>query len=145
MTTSQATAAHPEASSARPTALARLEHVNITVSDPDRTAQTLVSIFDWHVRWEGASTQGGRSVHVGTDDDYLALYTMGTTTDRALNSYDRIGGLNHIGLVVEDLDAIEQRVIDAGFEPTNHGDYEPGRRFYFWDHDDVEFEIISYA
>jgi len=130
MTTSQATA--------------RLEHVNITVSDPDRTAQMLVSIFGWHVRWEGGSIHGGRSVHVGTADDYLALYTMGDAADQASNSYDRIGGLNHIALVVEDLDDIEQRVIAGGFEPTNHGDYEPGRRFYFWDHDGVEYEIVSY-
>jgi len=64
--------------------------------------------------------------------------------DQASNSYDRIGGLNHIALVVEDLDDIEQRVIAGGFEPTNHGDYEPGRRFYFWDHDGVEYEIVSY-
>lgn len=143
MTTSQATAPHAPTSPS--TALARLEHVNITVSDPDRTAQMLVSIFGWHVRWEGDSIHGGRSVHVGTDDDYLALYTMGQTANPASSSYGSVGGLNHIALVVEDLDGIEQRVIDAGYQPTNHGDYEPGRRFYFWDHDEVEYEIVSYA
>jgi len=143
MTTSPAST--PQASTTQATRLARLEHVNITVSDPDRTAKMLVTIFDWHVRWTGDSIHGGRSVHVGTDDDYLALYTMGQPSDRAPSSYGRIGGLNHIALVVEDLDDIERRVIDAGFAPTNHGDYEPGRRFYFWDHDNVEFEVVSYA
>ncbi|MEM7190453.1 MAG: VOC family protein, partial [Pseudomonadota bacterium] len=24
-------------------------------------------------------------------------------------------------------------------------DYEPGRRFYFADHDGIEFEVVSYA
>jgi hypothetical protein len=47
--------------------------------------------------------------------------------------------------VVEDLDLIEKRVIAAGFAPYNHGDYEPGKRFYFNDHDDIEYEVVSYA
>jgi catechol 2,3-dioxygenase-like lactoylglutathione lyase family enzyme len=45
---------------------------------------------------------------------------------------------------VEDLDMIEQRVLDEGFETFNHGDYEPGRRFYFLDPDGIEFEIVQY-
>jgi len=44
-----------------------------------------------------------------------------------------------------DLDATEQKVLQAGFKTHNHGDYEPGRRFYFNDHDGVEYEIVSYA
>ncbi len=50
-----------------------------------------------------------------------------------------------MGIVVDDLDAVEQRVIAAGLTPTNHDDYEPGRRFYFDDPDGIEFEIVSYA
>jgi len=55
-----------------------------------------------------------------------------------------VGGLNHIGVVVEDLDAVEAKVLAAGLKTTNHGDYEPGRRFYFHDHDGIEFEVVSY-
>ncbi len=124
---------------------ARLEHINLTVSDPERTAAMLCELFGWHIRWAGGSIHDGRTVHVGTDDDYLALYTMPRSTTGPLNSYRQVTGLNHIALVVEDLDEVEQRVIDAGFEPTNHADYEPGRRFYFQDHDSVEYEIVSYA
>jgi len=29
--------------------------------------------------------------------------------------------------------------------PSGHGDYEPGRRFYFYDWDGIEFEMVSYA
>ena len=29
-------------------------------------------------------------------------------------------------------------------EPFNHDDYEPGRRFYFFDWDGIEFEVVSY-
>lgn len=121
-----------------------LEHVNLTVSDPERTAALLVDLFDWHVRWKGGSIHAGQTIHVGTDTDYLALYTMPESTTDPVDSYRQVAGLNHIAIVVDDLDALEQRVIDAGFEPTNHADYEPGRRFYFRDHDNVEFEVVSY-
>ena len=53
---------------------ARLEHVNVTVSDPDRSAALLQRLFGWRVRWSGPALGGGRTVHVGTDDQYLALY-----------------------------------------------------------------------
>jgi hypothetical protein len=44
-----------------------------------------------------------------------------------------------------DLGAIERKVIARGLAPFNHADYEPGRRFYFFDEDGIEYEIISYA
>ena len=48
-------------------------------------------------------------------------------------------------MVVSDLDAVEQRVKDAGSEPYSHADYEPGRRrFYFEDENAVEFEVVNY-
>lgn len=55
------------------------------------------------------------------------------------------GAVNHIGIVVDDPAAAEQRVVQAGFTPHSHASYEPGQRFYFNDHDDIEFEVISYA
>ena len=32
----------------------------------------------------------------------------------------------------------------CGLTPFSHGDYEPGRRFYFFDPDGIEYEVISY-
>ena len=101
--------ATPQLSAQQTTNLARLEHVNLTVSDPNRTAAMLVNLFGWHVRWEGGSIHDGRTVHVGTEDDYLALYTMPDAAPQNDSSYSRVAGLNHIALVVDDLDAIEQR------------------------------------
>ena len=127
---------------------AKLEHLNITVSDPDRTAQLLTDIFGWQVRWDGHSELGGRSVHVGEADNggsYLAIYREGEPSAGTESTDATIGGLNHVGVLVADLDSVEQRVINAGFEPYSHGDYEPGRRFYFDDHDGVEFEVVSYS
>ena len=125
---------------------AHIEHVNITVSDVDATANMLCELFGWHVRWDGPSIHGGRTAHVGSDGQYLAVYSMGgRTSDDADTSYTRRGGLNHIGIQVDDLDAAETRIRGAGFETYNHGDYEPGRRFYFRDGDGIEYEIVSYA
>ena len=54
---------------------AMLEHVNITVSNPARTAQMLCDLFGWRVRWNGPAKSGGTTFHVGDDDAYLAVYT----------------------------------------------------------------------
>jgi len=122
-----------------------LEHINVTVTDPTKTSDMLCSLFGWHIRWQGASLGDGKSIHVGTDDQYLAIYSHDAVKRNAGSSYANSGGLNHIGVIVEDLDAIEKRVLDAGYETNNHGDYDPGRRFYFRDQDNIEFEVISYA
>ncbi|MEP3441971.1 MAG: VOC family protein [Sulfitobacter sp.] len=123
---------------------ARLEHANYTVSDTVATAAWMVKLFGWHIRWEGASIHGGHSVHVGTDDCYLALYTPVITPAPKPDTYTGIAGLNHIAVVVADLDATENAVRDHGFAPHSHQDYEPGRRFYFQDDDGIEYEVVQY-
>ncbi len=123
---------------------AALEHANITVSDPEKTAKRLCDLFGWHIRWQGEAIHGGMTVHVGSDNSYLALYTPGKRTSMPASSYITTGGLNHVGIVVDDLDKIKKRVADAGYEPHSHADYEPGRRFYFHDDDDIEFEVVCY-
>ncbi len=123
----------------------RIEHVNITVSNPERTAEMLCELFDWRIRWQGPSQMGGRTVHVGTQDDYLAVYSAKDVgTNDAFNPAQQ-RGLNHVGIEVSDLDATESKVKAAGFATHNHGDYDPGRRFYFNDHDGIEFEIVQYS
>ncbi|WP_421707298.1 VOC family protein [Algihabitans sp.] len=122
-----------------------LEHVNVTVSDPVKTAELVCRLFDWKIRWQGASGMGGQTVHVGTDDSYLAVYASGEPPETIASSYHAKGGLNHIGVVVDDLDTVEARVKQAGYATHNHADYDPGRRFYFHDADGIEFEVVSYA
>ncbi len=121
-----------------------LEHVNITVSDPRATAEWLGRVFGWRVRWEGAAMAGGFTMHVGDDAGYVALYNPGSDLGDPSTSYGTKGGLNHWAVVVDDLDATEALVKAEGFTPENHADYEPGRRFYFHDHDGVEIEVVSY-
>lgn len=118
-----------------------LEHVNITVGDPERSSMLLQRLCGWHERWRGPSLLGGWTIHVGGERDYLAVYTRGEDRGR----FAKGAPLNHVGLLVDDLDEAEQVVIAAGLEPFNHADYEPGRRFYFLDWDGIEFEVVSYG
>ncbi len=122
----------------------RIEHVNLTVSDPSRTADMLMALFGWHIRWQGPAMSGGRTIHVGSDTDYLAVYAMQPDAS-ARAGFAKGAPLNHVGIEVDDLDAIERKVIARGLVPFSHGDYEPGRRFYFFDLDGIEYEIVSYA
>ena len=123
---------------------ATLEHVNITVSNPKRTVKKLCDIYGWNIRWEGDAIDDGYTYHVGSDDCYLAIYSQDRTIDPNHESYKMRGGLNHIALVVDDLDATEKRVLDAGYQTFSHADYEPGRRFYYRDEDNIEFEVVCY-
>jgi catechol 2,3-dioxygenase-like lactoylglutathione lyase family enzyme len=122
-----------------------IEHVNLTVSDPERSAKLFHDLFGWRVRWQGPARDGGRTIHVGDDQAYLAVYAEPRA--QAVNglAWEKGAPLNHVGIQVEDLVETERRVIAAGLAPFSHGDYEPGRRFYFVDWDGIEFEIVSYA
>lgn len=124
----------------------RLEHANYSVADAKATAAWMEKLFDWHIRWEGPAMNGlGYTVHVGNDTQYVALYTQKDTSPATDDNYKTVGGLNHIAVVVDDLDAMEAKIKDHGFETGNHGDYEPGRRFYFHDADGIEYEVVSYT
>ena len=120
----------------------QIEHANLTVSDPARSAALFRKLCGWDERWRGASQLGGETIHVGSDTSYLALYTNGGAT----GGYSKGQPLNHVGLQVDDLEAAEKVVIEAGLEPFSHGQYDPGpRSFYFFDWDGIEFEVVSYS
>ncbi|HEY7852332.1 MAG TPA: VOC family protein [Caulobacteraceae bacterium] len=121
----------------------RIEHVNVTVTDPDRAAGLMEKLFGWRVRWRGPARDGGHTIHVGSDDHYLALYT-GRDVAYTQDDFAKGRPLNHIGVVVDDLAKVEAKVAAAGLVPFNHADYEPGRRFYFLDPDGIEYEVVSY-
>lgn len=123
--------------------IGQLEHVNITVSDPQRSAALMRDLFGWHVRWEGPSMSDGHTIHIGTNDAYIALYSN-PQVSAAKPQFDKGAPMNHIGVTVDDLDAVEAQVLAKGLKPFGHDDYEPGRRFYFFDWDGIEFEVVSY-
>lgn len=122
----------------------RIEHVNVTVSDPQRMAALMQQLFGWRIRWEGPALNDGYTIHVGSDDSYLALYRRRSDGDVSEEDFRKGRPLNHVGIEVDDIDAVEKRVIDSGLLPFNHANYEPGRRFYFLDFDGTEYEVVSY-
>ena len=121
------------------------EHINMTVSNPLKTAQVLCDLFDWHIRWQGPSMNNGLTVHVGTDTGYVVLYSAGNPEGLDDESYATIGAVNHLGILVDDLDAAEARVLGSGIKSHSHQEYDPGKRFYFHDSDGIEYEVVSYA
>lgn len=122
-----------------------LEHANLTVREPNETAEWMEKVFGWRIRWQGPALQGGYTVHVGEKDSYLALYTPAGDLSDPHPRYRNAGSLNHLAVVVNDIKATEAAVKEQGFVPMNHGDYEPGERFYFLDDNEVEYEVVSYA
>lgn len=123
--------------------MAALEHVNLTVSNPEREARMLMDLFGWKIRWQGEATSGN-TIHVGLDEFYIALFAP----FRAPNipaQFAKGAPLNHVAIVVDDLDAVECKANALGLHTFNHGHYEPGRRFYFFTPDGIEYEIVSYA
>ena len=125
--------------------MATLEHVNLTVGNPQATAKMLCRLFDWEVRWEGEAMDSGYTLHVGDAHSYLAVYATGQPEQLDVTNSHRKTGLNHIGIEVSDIRACEAGVIEAGYTTFNHASYHPGERFYFLDQDNIEFEIISYS
>ncbi|MEM9502299.1 MAG: VOC family protein [Pseudomonadota bacterium] len=119
----------------------QIEHANLTVTQPDRSAELFKQLLGWHERWRGKSQFGGDTIHVGDATTYLALYT----NEEATGGYSKGEPLNHIGLLVDDLAEAQKVLIAAGLEPFGHDDYDPGERFYFFDWDGIEFEVVSYS
>lgn len=122
-----------------------LEHINITVTDPDKIARILCDLFDWRIRWSGPAREDGYTVHVGTNDCYIALYRPAQAQLPTVERYTFAGSLSHIGVVIDDLQQTEERVLALGLKPHSHADYSPGKRFYVDLPDHLEVEVVSYV
>ena len=118
----------------------KLEHVSIRVASIDGAIDFLTTAMpDFRVR--GGGEEGGqRWVHLGTDDSYVAL------TEDARREVRKGPGLNHVGFVVEDGDALRARMEAAGyregFVPRVKHPYH--RRQYFLDASGMEWEFVEY-
>ena len=124
-----------------------LEHVNITVIDVDEAIRFLQTAMpDWKVRADVSSKENNcrRWVHLGTDTSYIAIEDRGATEKGNHEPYVD-PGVNHMGLVVKDIDAVSKRLTDAGYsEGASSPDNLNRKRIYFYDADGNEYEFIEY-
>lgn len=124
---------------------AAIEHVNLSASDPDKLAQQLCQLFNWQVRWSGASMDDGYTVHVGGSSSYIAIYKNNELVENQQRSHNTIHNLNHIGVVVNDLKKLRQHAADLGLSPFSDSDYGPCKSFYCHLVDGLELEVIAYS
>ena len=75
-------------------------------------------MFGWKIRWQGPAINDGLSIHVGNDENYLAIYTPKSAGPNPGRPKNEVGNLNHVGIVVDDLDAVEAKITALGYEPT---------------------------
>jgi catechol 2,3-dioxygenase-like lactoylglutathione lyase family enzyme len=123
----------------------RMEHANLHVRHFDDAVRFLKTAFpDFYVRSESES-DGSRWMHIGTDETYIALNE--TSDDRSANRepYDGKPGINHLGYEVDDVDALQERLVAAGFRDSTYPNSHPHRkRVYFYDADGNDWEFVQY-
>ncbi|MCC2616463.1 VOC family protein [Aestuariibacter halophilus] len=124
-----------------------IEHLNLVVSDIQTSLRFYRAAFPhWQVRGGGEQDWYGVErpwVHVGDDNHYLTLNGNGSGENRDLTS-NRLG-LGHFAFVINNLSALEDRLSDAGFQPSKRGAAHPYRRnLYYEDADGFEIEFVEY-
>lgn len=115
---------------------ARMEHVHLSARDIDKTVDFYRRAFGFEVRHDGTGPYG-RTVHVGTDQFYIAL-SEGGDPDRGT------GNFSHVGFVTPDLEAFRSRMEREGIPIAESAARKEGDSLYVIDPDGVEIEVIAY-
>ncbi len=124
-----------------------LEHANISVLDIDVMTDFLLKVFpEFHIRGESPPDHPGRRWrHVGNDKQYIALEAAHPESEDRREPYGSAPGLNHLGMVVDDLPALEARLRKLGLEPNLIVESEPERRrLYYYDPEGNDWEFVQY-
>lgn len=125
-----------------------LEHANISVVDAQKTIEFLLAaIPEWKVRGGGKVEDWfGRPIewfHVGDDHSYMAICSGGKGDANHWTSH--FTGVKHLGIVVPDVEALIERLNQAGYQLDHRGAEHPFRKnvYYLEDHG-MQFEFIEY-
>lgn len=123
----------------------KLEHANLTVRNLDAMVLFLTTAFpDFSIRREGLN-QGRRWMHLGTSDTYLALNEASAEPAETWVPYSGKPGANHLGYEVDDVEALQQRLREAGYRDTTYPNNHPHRkRVYFADPEGNDWEFVQY-
>lgn len=124
----------------------RLEHANLNVRDIDAAIAFLQTAFpQFQIRFDGVDPDGTRWVHIGTDETYIALNPTTCEPDQRWIPYTGMPGVNHLAYEVDDVDALRQRMLAAGYEESTVPNVHPARkRVYFADPDGNDWEFVQY-
>jgi catechol 2,3-dioxygenase-like lactoylglutathione lyase family enzyme len=128
--------------------IVRLEHANIAVGDIDEGVRFFRAAFpSFGIRGRGTTDHGdwqSEWVHVGTEETYVGLNADSAPAGERAPGH-RGYGVNHIGFVVGDAEAVYQRLSAAGYkEGFQPGEHPHRRRVYFLDSDGNEVEFVEY-
>ncbi len=124
----------------------RLEHANIGVRDIDEMIRFLTTAFpEFRIRGEGTNQDGGRWIHVGTHETYVALNESSREVKRSFEPYRNLPGVNHLAYEVDDVEAVRQRLAAAGYQDSTVPNAHPHRkRVYFYDQEGNDWEFVEY-
>ena len=124
----------------------RLEHANLTVRDIDAMIRFLQTAFpEFKVRGEGKNRDGSRWVHIGTDQTYIALSPAKQEPEQHWMPYQGAPGVNHLAYEVDDVEALCQRMMSAGYQDSTPPNAHPYRkRRYFYDPEGNDWEFVEY-
>ncbi len=127
--------------------MTRIEHVNITVPDIDEAIRFLKIVApDFEVRKDERPSNSYRWTHIGNEEYYFALQEPHLDTDpkKQLQAYKNYG-INHVALVVSNLQVIEEKLLDSGYRRGIGTPVEKHRkRAYYFDNSDFEWELVEY-
>lgn len=123
----------------------RLEHANVSVRDINGMIRFLQTAFpEFRVRGEGTSRDGTRWVHIGTNETYIAL-SESRVEPGSFRPYSGVPGVNHLAYVVDDVEALRQRLSAAGYKDSTPPNAHPHRkRQYFYDAEGNDWEFVQY-
>lgn len=117
-----------------------LEHVHLGVRNLAKTEAFLIAALpEFSRRGSGYAEGYGNWVHIGGSDNYIALTESEVEPD---SNY-----LRHIGLVVDDIDAVVSRLEAVGQSPSDASalDSHPfRRRVYYLDDNGIHWEFVQY-
>ena len=124
----------------------RLEQANLVVRDLNSMIRFIqTALPEFHIRHEGKSALGGKWVHIGTDDSYIALSEATRDSAEPWQPYNGWPGLNHLGYEVANVAALRERMVDSGYEAaTVANDHPHRRRVYFYDPEGNDWEFVQY-
>ena len=119
-----------------------MEHINLSAEDINGVTNFFKTAFpNFKVRGGGDGTFG-KWLHVGTDEIYIAI-TQSDPTKRGERYAS--SGINHVGFVVDDVAALADRLIEAGYQRSYPRQNQQFRiRDYFLDGEGNEYEFVQY-